>query len=393
MRVRVTYRFYLFLLAVVLLAALLSRISCDSYSETVAMSGVASDTHKVNCVIVRDEIPVSDTQITYYEFVSREGTLVREGETVCHIYKNGNITKLLNDLNTTRRNIQQYHKLLLGNELDSQLTQLDLNVQDKSKSLRSLITGAESGSMWRAVSELEAAMTARRAYISSNKRNDTKLMKLYSDESSRETAILGNRAVKTSPRDGVVSFYLDGYETSLNADTVADMSISDINTVLSGGSLGEEAPRSSRALFRVIDQQHWWIALLSREDDEEWNPILGTEYEFRVTGYEDLVYRGEVVNVVKNGTRTLAILEIRMPIDMLLYLRTGSATIGANMSGLLVEKAAVTTESGQTGVWKRQNGGDTFVPVQVLTKRSDGTWLVKPVEDGTLAVGDRLLIK
>lgn len=393
MKIRVTTRFYLLLVIIVLIVAICSLGSCSSDSETVAMSGVASDTHKVKCVIIRDETLVTDTQVTYYEFTAAEHTLVQKDQGVINVYKNGNMPKLLNELNTARKNIQEYHKLILGNELDSQLEVLDLEVREKSKNLKELICGTSRGGFSLTVSELCDAMDARRAHMSATQRNDTKLMKYYSDEGSRLNAISSNRTVKTAPRDGLLSFYTDGYENALSPLTVSDLSIGDINTVLSGGSLGEEAPRSSTNLFRVVDQNHWWVALKSTENDESWNPTLGTVYQFRVTGYDDLVYEGEVINVAKNGTSVMAILEISQPLDAMMYVRTGSATIGANMSGLLVEKAAVVTVSGQVGVWKSIGGMETFVPVQVLTYRKDGTVLVKPTEDGALVVGDRLLIK
>ncbi|MBR4236006.1 MAG: hypothetical protein IKR85_08090 [Clostridia bacterium] len=391
MKIRVTGRFYLLLLIVVMVVVLINLNTCGGGSEvTVVMSGVASDTHTVQCIIVRDETLVTDTQVTYTEFAARENTIVREGEAVAYIYKNGNMKKLMNELNTTRQSIQEYHKLILGNELDSELDVLDLEVDARASELKSLIRGASRGNIPDAVRALKDAMDARRAYMSSNRRSDTKLMGLYDRENQRIIAITGQRSVKNAPAEGVVSFYLDGYESTLNADTVKELSIYDAQRVLAGEKLESgEGARSVARLFRIVNQNHWYAVLMS--EDGEWNPTLGTVYQFTVAGFDEIMYDGEIINVAKNGKTVMAVLEVSKPIGSLLYTRTGTASIGANMSGLLVSKKALVTVSGQTGVWRYDVPGETFVPVEVLAYRSDGTVLIQPL--GELSSGSQVLIK
>ena len=393
MKIRVTPRFYLLLLIIALVFVYAFRGSLFGNSEiTVVMSGTASDVRTVKCVIVRDETVVSETQVTRIDYVAKERTLVREGETVASVYSLEYSTKLINDLNTTRKNIQAYHKILLGNELDGQLEVLNQEVKQKALELKGLISGSSKGDIMELVDELEEAMEARRAYMNANQRSDTKLMKYYNDETQKQNAITSWQITKTAPMTGLVSFYLDGYESTLNATTVNDLDISGVKGILNGEKPETDSSRKSVTdVFRVMDQNHWYIMLLS--EDNQWNPGLDTEYSFIVTGFEDTVYTGTVIKVAKDGENVLATVEVTQPIGSLLYTRTGSVSIGANMSGLLVSKKAIDTVSGQTGVWVYDVPGGTFVPVEVLTYRDDGTALFTPLVDGVISAGSQVLIK
>ena len=392
-RIRVTGRFYLILLLIALIVIFLFRGSLFGRSEVaVIYQGTASDVRTVQGLIVRDESVVSETQVTRMDFLADECTLVNEGDVAAYVYSLEYSTRLINELNNTRKLIQTYHKLVLGNELDAQLEVLTLNVQQRAEELKSLVSGNSRGNLPGMVSLLSRAMEERRAYMSANKRSDSKLIKYYDDENQRLNAIASWQIPKTAPRSGLVSFYLDGYESTLNADTVMSLEISDVRTVLEGGSLaGAESPRAAKNVFRVADQNHWYMVLVG--EDRTWNPTLDTAYSFKVNGYDELVYDGTVVKVTKNGATVMAVLEVTQPIGSLFYARSGSVTIGANMNGMLVSRKALGTLSGQTGVWLYDVPGGTFVPVEVLAYRSDGTVLFTPLVDGVLTYGSQVLIK
>ena len=392
MKYRVTGRFYLVLLLVVLLFVYLFRGRLfDNQQVTVIMQGSASDHRTAQAVIIRDEQLITDTQVTRIEYTAQEATFVRAGEPVVSVYSLEYSNRLINDLNTTRKNIQIYHKILLGNELDAQLEVLNQEVKSRAYELKSLVNGSARGDVLAAVSSLSDAMAARRAYMASNSRSDNKLMKYYNEEEQRLGSITSWQQVKSAPKDGIVSFYTDGYESCLSADTVSSWDIETMRSVLNGTYQIPSIGKSETPIYRLFDQYNWYIALLSY--DEMWNPTLETEYSFIMEGFDEIVYNGKVIRVIKDGTTTMAVLQVSDPIGALLYTRTGSVTIGADMSGLLVSSKAIAKQSGQDGVWLYDVPGGTFVPVDVITSRSDGTVLFTPLVDGVLTSGSQVLIK
>ena len=132
-RKRVTGRFYVFLMLVAALVLFLFRDSIFGASEVVnVLDGAASDVRSAQAVIIRDELPATETQVTRVEYVADEHTLVKKNDIVAYVYSLEYSEKKLQELNRTRKNIQEYHKVVLGKELDSQLEVYDLNVKQKA---------------------------------------------------------------------------------------------------------------------------------------------------------------------------------------------------------------------------------------------------------------------
>ena len=239
-RVRVTGRFFIFLLALLVIAFLLLRpILFRGSRETVVMMANASQRQTVDCVIIRDEhVTVSDTAARV-EYIAAEDSLVSTGDNVANIYATGYSESLLNNLEKTRKSIQDYHKQLLANIVDADLNRLDAVVNLMALEFKNLITRQTTGNLKTVTSQLETAMVNRQEYLRQNKRGDNKLTKLYEEENTRLANIQSWRKVSEADRDGVVSFYIDGYENDLTPAALNSLSIADVRAVLAGTNLAD----------------------------------------------------------------------------------------------------------------------------------------------------------
>ncbi len=390
---RVTARFYVFLL---LLAAIIvfivQRSMLGGSSEFAAIyDDTATDVRRVSAIIVRDESVFSQTQVSRVEYIATEHTLVNAGDPVAYVYSLEYSEKLVRELSAVRSNIQSYHKTVLGKEIDSGLEVLDLTVKQRALDLKSLVNRAAYGNFQKLVSQLEEAMEERRAYMSSNMRSDARLIKYYDEERQKVSTIENWRILESAPVPGVVSFYTDGYESALTVDSLKDLTIAQVRSVLAGQPLDTSATsRVSTDVFRVVNQNKWYLVVLSYDDD--WNPVIGLTYSFQISGYEDLVYSGTVVRVQKTGDTVMTQIEVADPIGPLIYCRSGDAVLGTNISGLSVPARAIDKINGQTGVWLYDVPGGTFVEVEVLS--NDGkTAIILPLREGVLSQGLRVLIK
>jgi len=390
-RKRVTGRFFLFLLALLVIAFLILRPRLFPGSkETVIMMANADQRQTVDCVIIRDESVTLSESTARVEYIAAEDSLVTEGATVANLYATGYSESLLNALETTRKKIQDYHKQLLANIVDSQLQELDQKVNRKAIEFKNLITRQTTGNLKTVASQLETEMVRRQEYLRQNKRGDSKLTKLYDEENARLTSIQSWRKVSNAERSGVVSFYLDGYETDLTVNTLDALSPADIQTVLRGGELGSTSATRKNGIYRIVDQDRWYVAITS--DAATWNPVVGQEYYLQLDGFEDLSYTAIVTNVQKSSGTVLAVFEINQPIGPLLYQRTGKATLSISLSALAVRSRVLYNQNGQLGIWLYDVPGGTFVPVEVLSTDGDIA-LIQPHVDGVLQPGQRVLIK
>lgn len=390
-KLRVTGRFYVFLTLVTVIILFLFRESLFGSSELdVVFESSNSDVRSVNCLIVRDEELLSSKQVSRVEYIASEGMLVAPGDPVLYVYSLEYSEKLIRELNTVRKNIQSYHNILLGNEIDSTLEVYDLTVKQKALDLKNLIRRNTSGNFLALVSQLEDSMEERRAYMSSTMRSDTKLIKYYDEEKQKISAIDAWRNTLSTRNEGIVSFYLDGYENDLTVENLPDITIDRMKKVLAGEALSETSVRSEQNVARIVNQNRWYVFVMS--EDGKWNPVNGQTYYFQVQGFEDLRYSGTVKSVQKTGSTVMAQLEVTDPIGPLMYQRSGKAAIGANLTGLSVRTKAIVKQNGQTGVLKFDVPGGTFIPVEILSENGDYS-LIMPLVEGVLGSGDQILIK
>lgn len=390
-RRRVTGRFYIFLIIVVVIVFLAVRpLIFSGPRETDIMMANSAYTQKLDCVIIRDEVVTMSDSTARVEYIARENSLIQEGDTVVNLYTTGYSESLLSNLETTRQNIQAYHKELLANILDSDLERLDGVVNTMALEFKNLITHQTTGNLETVSAQLETAMVNRQEYLRRNKREDTKLTKLYEEENTRLSSIQSWRKVSTAEKSGVVSFYLDGYESDLSADDIAALSIADVRTVLNGGKLANTQKTRSEGIYRIVDQDDWYVAILANA--EEWTPVVGQSYFLQMEGYDDLSYTATVTSVLKENGNVLAVFKVDDPMGALIYKRTGKAQFSITLTGLSVDSKALYDQQGQIGVWLYDVPGGTFVPVEVLHDDGDIA-MIQPLVDGVLQLGQKVLIK
>ena len=390
-RRRVAKRFYIFIAILVLAVFLAVRPFLHfGANEDVIFVWNSDYKQSMDCVIIRDEtIEVSDS-IVRVEYIGKENTEIAEGDTIANLFATGYSENLLNRLEATRQKIQAYHKTLLGTIVDNDLDRLDTIINLTALDFKNLATQQTRGNLQTVIEQLETAMVDRQEYLRQNKRDDTKLTKLYDEENTRLGSIQSWRRVATANRGGVLSFYLDGYEKDLSVDLLSSLTPADVQTVLAGGDLGHTQEIRKNGVYRIVDQDRWYVALVTSATT--WNPVVGQEYYLQFSGFEDLSYTATVTSVQKASGTVLAIFEINQPIGPLIYQRTGKATMSITLSSIAVHTNALYNENGQLGVWVYDVPGGTFVPVEVLS--TDGNIsLIHSLVDNALQPGQRVLIK
>lgn len=389
-RYRVKGRFYVFLLLILLIVFLIVRphIRFGERVEVIALASSAY-THNMDAVLIRDEQLVTSQSVARIEYVAFENTLVSKGDTVAYLYSSGYSQSELSKLETTRENIQAYHKTMLENIIDNNLERLEAMVDQRALEFKNLVTHKNKGNLITINRLLETAMVNRQEYMRSNMRNDLKLNNLYAQENARLNSIASWRVESTAAKDGVVSFYTDGYEQYLNANTLSDLDADDIAAVLAGQAMGENSVRQ-KDVYRLVNQDMWYVAILT--DASKWNPVLDQEYYMQFEGFEDLGFNARVKSVSQSGKNVLAVFEIASPMGALIYQRTARASVSITLTGMSVSTDAIYQDNGQNGVWLYDVPGGTFVPVTVLST-SGNMAIIEPVVDGAIQTGNRVLIK
>ena len=357
----------------------------------VVTAGTTNDTRVMKAVVMRNETVASMDSNSTMVYVAEEGQTLRTGDEIAYIYSAGYSTKEMRKLETVRQDIRAYHTTILNNIVDYELDRLDNNVFYLAQQMKSLVTGKSTGSLINLEVQLNEAMNARQEYLRQNRREDTKLNSLYEDEIKRESSISSWRMIETAKTDGVVSFYLDGYEQYLTPDNLNNITIPGIKSVLAGQAADDSvASRLTMNIYRMVSTDRWYILLLS--SDSSFNPVTGQNFWLQMEGFDDVIYQMTVDSTQKSGNEMLAILSTTDPIGPLLNQRSGNAIISAELNGLYVPEGAIMMYNNSTCVNVYDGAEGVYVPVQVISQEG-GNVLVSPVMNGTLVPGNYVLVR
>lgn len=392
-RIRVTGRFYLFLAMVAIGLFFIAReFFAFGTSEAIVTVGSTTYSSETDAVVIRDE------SVAYYEgsgrvvYVADEGEHVVTGQEIAEVYTAKYSETELANLERVRKDIRAYHRIIISNIInDNNLDRLEDNVFAQALELKRLISANTIGNLLNVEKALQQTMVERQDYLRANQRQDPKLNKLYDSEITSKQALESWRTVKKADKDGVVTFYLDGYESLLTLADMPDLSIEDIKSVIAKRPLPEKpGARLRKNIYKIVSTETWYVLLFS--NDKAWNPVRGQTYQMQMKGVNGFAFVGIVNEIQKTTDGTLAQVQIDADIGPMINHRSGKIDIGVNLSGFAVPPNAIANEDGQLGVWLSDQSGGGFVPVQVLYQ-DDRYALVEPLEEGALQRGWRLKLQ
>ena len=140
-RRRATPRFFVFIAIVIAAVFLIVRPRLSfGVREDIIFEWRSEVSQQVECVIIRDEAVTSSDSIVRVEFLAPENTEVAKGDTIANLFATGYSENLLSRLETTRQNIQAYHKTLLGTIVDNDLERLETIIEITALDFKNLVT-------------------------------------------------------------------------------------------------------------------------------------------------------------------------------------------------------------------------------------------------------------
>ena len=272
---RVTGRFFVILALVASIIAFSVYMAHDDPVREVTVEiGAIGQTRELDAVIMRGETVVSTESYARVNYVAEECALVSTGDTVASIYASGYSEKEMESLESTRKEIREYYSQILENILDDNLELYTQAVAQRAAELQTIIQGKEQGNLLTVQAQLEQSMNERQDYLRTSKREETQLSNLYQKETQLMNSIASWKRDYTAPCPGIVSFYLDGYETLLSDGNYDSLTMNDLRGVLRGDrpALTNET-RGSTPLFKVIDSSRWSVLLIA--EDAQYMPSVG----------------------------------------------------------------------------------------------------------------------
>lgn len=389
---RVKPRFYLFLVVLLGLtiwgiAALLSLLKPASIEW-----GRLSSSQPISAIVLRDETVVLAEEYAKIACIATEGGSVKAGDPLVMQYLTGFSENDIIKLANKRNDIKDYQENnILKDVNDQDLKVLNDKIDAKLKEISDKSINSQTQDLAITEQELRSLMDERKAYMLTKVNPDDALNLLYQQEASLEEKINRTRKVLPSPAEGLVSFYLDGYEGKLTVASIEKMTPGTMkalmNDLINEGQsyASEETVLKDQAICRIVNPAKWYAVIVMNARE---NPMIeGTEREVTFDGLQGAVM-AKVVKVITEGRNSVSVLEVPEGVPEMLSLRLVNGHLGQDIEGFRVPISMVLEDNGHAYIAiKGANGGAQRVEVTLLGRDEKYAIISETSGQGVLAMG------
>ena len=362
---RLGIRFYIFLIiviAVIVGLCFLLFVPSKSYIRYGSMSASGF----CDAAVIYDEQLVSVPENDRLIYRAAEGELVTKGQMLASLYKKGYVVSAVKDLWELQKSI------ILAQESETikdiykpELVQYDLDIEKTLKSLQDYEEGDLS--YFELNAELIRLMEERQQYIRDNFSPSDSVALLYEDEKERAAALSGWQEEVLSPADGYISWFADGFEDSLNASALSNVTASLIKQALNGNNPVNN--RRDGEIAKIISPEKFYIAAIC--DNQA--ITAGAETEIYISGV-DGAFNARVYDVLNERERVV-IFEISGEVDRVLGLRSVKISVNSPINeGFIVPSGFIREdEQGQYIYILDDKGQKNAVYVNRLAEEDNST--------------------
>lgn len=342
-------------------------------------------------IIIRDESLIMSSEYGKINFFVDEGQIVAKDTDIAYVYKLGFYENTLQSLLTTRQEIRKYQLAKKEDVVDRTLEDMDTAIKDKVLEVADCINKKNELDLLVLERELKELQKQRYEYLKTHVQPDLELSDLYNKE-QMDLSLLNESIMPIKAKEnGAVSFYFDGYEALFNAkklfgDETGAITVSDIQSLKKGSTNKTTSTDSERALYRMINNDVWYVVITAGLDESNPEPyLLDEEYNIHLDGFYDKSYVGKVVgkNVLKKDA--MYILEVKDNVREIINTRFAKATITKSIQGLTIPVDAIVVQDNKQGINIRRNNEKVFVEITVLFKNNK--LVVFKCDDQTIGEG------
>lgn len=172
-------------------------------------------------------------------------------------------------------------------------------------------------------------------------------------------------------RTAVVSYYADGYENTLSAETMQSISRDEMGACPSvGTSLKTDRVAAGDPVYKLANNNEWYMVYWTKAGDDSERYATGSAV---TVSLGDAMIDAEVYYAEPDGAMLKVILRSDMYYEDLMRVRkTDAEIVFAEYKGLIADSKNIVERDGADGVFVKQRGGGyTWIPVKIL-KETDG---------------------
>lgn len=372
----------------------------DPFTTTLVYSFTSENAVTVSGYVVREEEVLTGSGSDLVYFSRGEGEKVSKGGTVALVYQSA---QALQDANTLRSLESQLDQLTHARSLaagSSTTARLDEEVVSSLIAFRGAMASGSLSAAAEPGSSLRSAVLKRSFAYSGTEDLDAAIVSLEAQIAALSVSAAAGTTAVTAPAAGLFSSLVDGYESVLTPESLADMTPADYRTI---------APQAASGSFgKMVYGEEWSFVTLMRTEDMGKMAVGDTVTLRFQTGLDrDLTMTVSSISGEDKGQRVVVLTSENYLNLTTLLRRQNAQIIFDSYTGLRVPRSAVriltetvTDEDGTeltektTGVYCVWGSAARFKPVDIVWQE-ESYILVTPTEGAsatrTLRAGDEVI--
>lgn len=343
----------------------------------------------VDMLIVRDEVVYEAKNYGKTKFIAVEGEHVDVGDPILQVYEWGYNDQTLSALLDLQKEIMKYEtEVSRADVIDQSLNDINGRITAKAVEIKQAVANDQPDLILGLERDMDALLDERLTYLRSVVVPDTQLREHYKNEQALLEQIAGWRREVNAKESGTVSFYFDGCEALMAEENIGSFTKTALEEVLEGKTI--EVPDHDHAfapLYRVVNENEWYVVLLSEEKIPEM--YVGNGFSLVFNDYLETQYTGVVSNatVLDNKEGFVYTILIKDNIGPLLGERRVSARLLNVQQGMRVPRSCVKATE-QVNYVETVEGD--VVPVIIVADAGEYVFIQTYKDQAQLKVGQLL---
>ncbi len=373
------------------------RVFWDSYETVTIYSYTAQSTIDAEGYIFRDET-VLDAGGSLEEIVVAEGEKVAAGDTVARIYSSESALAQHRQLEQLLTELERLEYIRDHSAEQSDAMRLNEQIIDAITALHTAVNRGNFTELEEQIGDLEDLIFRRDYTYSSSSALSEEITALEDEIASLQSEVEGAVDTVSAPVAGTFSAAVDGYETVLTLEALADLTPAGLRT------LADSQTAVSGALGKVITSTKWYYAAIVPEDVSEYissGDTVTVNFDGSAGAQEMQV---QSISAPDENGEVLAVFSSDRALAETTLLREQNVEVAyATHEGLRIPAHALRAdqETGALGVYRLSGAQAEWVEVELLYSGRD-YYLVRSVqrEDASqleqaqvLREGDEIIVR
>lgn len=403
---RVKLRFFVIL--ALLLAGILYLLSSNkSAAAYAALSyGRLDVVHNGMAVMIREETVYTAPAYGKAVYLVANGSTVEAGQPIAVLYKESFDENIVKQLYGVQEKIVEYQQeQLMDQVISSDITNIHADIHGLVADIQTSVKNQKYTELGKLDSRLRKLLENKQRLLDYQTQPDSYLTGLYDKEASLMAQMEEWTVRVESPKSGLISFSVDGFENILGISSVDKLTSADLEHILqhsvqesqTAGVLNDSIEEQQTAAVQA-EQPFYRIA----DPDEEWYAVLkcdSTETYLNKGDIVEAVFEGQeeisalVTRIYKEKNQVILIMKFSSDMDKLLNKRVHPMEIKKTVEGLMVPTEALYKKKGVPGIYVRNQDENIFIEASIQAL-SDGFAIVESVSDNqVLQLHDQVLIR